>query len=68
MYDTVAKEIVQVGPNPIPNNAGLLAVNGDTTIWTLNSDSNASNQNTSGTAKTITFGMFNWPTKAPAVP
>jgi hypothetical protein len=67
MYDAVTKEIVAVGPSPIPNNSGLLAVNGDTTIWTINPDSNANNQNTSGAGNTITFGMFSWPTRAPVL-
>jgi len=68
MYDAVAKEMIPVATNTLPNNAGLLAVNGDTTIWTINSESNANNQNTSGALNTVTFGMFSWPTRAPVVP
>ncbi len=70
MYDAVAKEMIPVNsvpPNPNLNNIALLAVNGDTTIWAANSTNNASNQNTPGTGNTITFGLFNWPTRAPAV-
>jgi hypothetical protein len=68
MYDAVAKEMIPVPTNTLPNNAGLLAVNGDTTIWTINSDSNVNNQNTLGVLSTVTFGTFSWPTRAPVVP
>ena len=68
MYDAVTKELVPVGLNPLPNNAMLLAVNGDTTIWTDTPTNNANSQSTQGAGNTITFGMFNWPTRTPAVP
>lgn len=68
MYDAITREIVPVGPSPIPNNAALLTVNGDTTTWTVNSDNSANNQNTTNATNTVTFGMFNWPTRAPVAP
>ena len=67
MYDAVAKELVLVGSNPT-NNAALLSVNEDTTVWTTVSTTNASNQSTQGTTNAVTFNTFSWPTKAPIVP
>ncbi|HEY5001858.1 MAG TPA: hypothetical protein VII61_01805 [Ktedonobacteraceae bacterium] len=67
MYDAVAKEIVLVGSNPT-NNATLLSVNGDTTVWTANPTNNANNQSALGATNAVTFGMFNWPTRAPIAP
>ena len=68
MYDAVTKEKVAVGLNPFSGNATLLSVNGDTTVWTANPTNNASNQSTQATTNTVTFGMFNWPTRAPIAP
>ncbi len=68
MYDAVTKENVPVGLNPLPNNATLLAVNGDTTVWTANPTNNASNQSLQGAGNTVTFGLFNWPTRALVTP
>ena len=68
MYDAITREIVPVGPSTIPNNAALITVNGDTTTWTVSSDNSANNQNTTNATNTVTFGMFNWPTRAPVVP
>ncbi len=68
MYDAVTKENVPVGLNPFSGNATLLSVNGDTTVWTTNPTNNASDQSTPGATNTVTFGTFNWPTRAPIVP
>ncbi len=67
MYDAVTKEIVPVGLNPLSNNATLLSVNGDTTVWTANPTSNTS-ASTQGPTNTVTFGTFNWPGRAPITP
>jgi hypothetical protein len=68
MYDAVTRENVPVGLNPLPSNATLLSVNDDTTVWTTNSTNNANNQSTQGATNAVTFGTFNWPTRAPIVP
>jgi hypothetical protein len=68
IYDAVTKENIPVGLNPLPGNVTLLAVNGDTTVWTANTTNNANGQSTQGARNTVTFGMFNWPTRAAITP
>src|SRR6266487_1338468 len=65
MYDVVARQPVVVSASAIPTSTTLLAVNGDTAVWTANSCS-ASTNITTGTDASITFSAFNWPTRAPS--
>ncbi len=65
MYDVVARQPVVVSASAIPTSTTLLAVNGDTAVWTANSGS-ASTNITTGTDASITFSAFNWPTRAPS--
>ncbi len=64
MYDVVARQPVIVGTNSVPNNTALLAVNGDTAVWTVGANSTATATPDTGTS--ITFSTFNWPTRASA--
>ena len=62
MYDVVARQPVIVGADAIPNNTALLAVNGDTAVWTNSPSSGATS--TPATGGSITFSTFNWPTRS----
>jgi hypothetical protein len=64
MYDVVAMQPVIVGADAIPNNTALLAVNGDTAVWTNSPTSAATSTPDTGTS--ITFSTFNWPTRSTA--
>jgi len=55
MYDVVTESPVSIGI--VLNGARFLAVNGGTTVWTINSSTNTAN----GTGPTATLMVFNWP-------
>ncbi len=64
MYDVVARQPVIVGADAIPNNTALLAVNGDTAVWTNSPNGTATSTPATGTS--LTFSTFNWPTRSTA--
>jgi hypothetical protein len=64
MYDAVAKSLVTVGAGTIPDDAAFLAVNDDTAIWIVASDNQAHKNDATSTDSSVTFRLFNWPTKA----
>jgi hypothetical protein len=63
MYDAVAKSPVTVGVGTIPDDAAFLAVNGDTAVWMVASDNQAHKTDATTTDSSVTFRLFNWPTK-----
>jgi hypothetical protein len=64
MYDAVAKSPVTVGVGTVPDDASFLAVNGDSAVWMVASDNQAQKTNVTSTDSSVTFRLFNWPTKA----
>jgi hypothetical protein len=64
MFDAEAKAPVTIGSTIIAKNTAFLAVNGDTTVWLATADA-TSNQNNS-VVPSVTFQMFNWPTRTTA--
>ena len=63
MYDAVAKSPVTVGVGTVPNDALFLAVNGDSAVWMVASDNLTNKADANLTDSTVTFRLFNWPTK-----
>ena len=63
MYDAVAKSPVTVGVGTVPDDASFLAVNGDSAVWMVASDNQAHKTDATTTDSTVTFRLFNWPTK-----
>jgi hypothetical protein len=55
MYDVVTESPVSIGT--VLNGANFLAVNGGTTVWTID----GSTSTTNGTTPTATLMVFNWP-------
>ncbi len=66
MYDAVAKSPVTVGVGTVPDDAAFLAVNDDTAVWMVASDNQAHKADATITDSSVTFRLFNWPTKAEA--
>ena len=61
MYDVVTRTPVTV-KDVVPTGANFLTVNGDSAVWTVNTDSSmASNAGIEGPA--ATFSTFSWPSK-----
>jgi hypothetical protein len=56
MYDAVTNVPVTV-KNIVPNGTAFLTVNGDTAVWTMLPNTNAS------APPSVTFSTFSWPTK-----
>jgi hypothetical protein len=63
MYDAVAKSPVTVGIGTVPDDAAFLAVNDDTAVWMVASDNQIHKTDATTTASSVTFRLFNWPTK-----
>ena len=63
MYDVVAKSPVTVGAGTVPDNAVFLAVNGNTAVWIAASDNPVNQADANLTDSSVTFRVFNWPTK-----
>jgi hypothetical protein len=67
MFDAEAKAPVTIGSTIIAKKTTFLAVNGDTTVWLATTDASDANSNqNNSTLPTVTFQMFNWPTRAAA--
>jgi hypothetical protein len=61
MYDVVTRTPVTV-KDVVPRNANFLTVNGDSAVWTVNTDSSTANSaGIQGPA--VTFSTFSWPSK-----
>lgn len=66
MFDAEAKVSVTIGSTIVAKNTAFLAVNGDTTVWLETPDNNTNANQSNSSVPTVTFQMFNWPTRTAA--
>lgn len=65
MYDEVSRTPVVV-KDVVPKDAKFMMVNGESAVWSMNTDSATANTDITGPA--VTFSMFNWPTNTQEKP
>ena len=64
MFDAQAQLPVNIGATAITQDAKFLAVNGDTAVWFAPAQTDNVGNQSADNGPTITFQMFNWPSKA----